>query len=260
VRLTADVRAHQDLAVEVLGGQLRQGEPEHGEVILSGVRPGIPRSQDRGERLAGLVQIAVQRVEPVPVLVVASRQLLLRMRGQQRRIDVQRDRLRPRPRVPHPRPRLGARRTHPAQPRVVDRLQHPMRRRLRRARPEQAALTPVRVHVRDAITSVSKHHRHIPQHPAGIVRRTPLPRPRQRLRQRAGQPDPVGQLHKQRHPGVRHQPLTVRRHFYRSETSLWLHQLGVLLGRVSRLQQSRFSRPGRTFPRPDLSPLSALRG
>ena len=49
-----------------------------------------------------------------------------------------------------------------------------------------------------------------------------------------GQPDPIGQLDQQRDARVRHQPLSVRRHFYRSKTSLWLHQLGVLLGRGSR--------------------------
>ena len=57
-------------------------------------------------------------MEPVPVLVVASRPLLLRVRGQQRRVDVERDRLRPRTRVPHPRPSRSPRRTNPAEQRA----------------------------------------------------------------------------------------------------------------------------------------------
>ena len=126
VRLTTNIRAHEDLAVNVLHRQLREREPEHGEVILCRVRPGVPGSQDRGERLAGLVQPTAERVEPVPVLVVAGRQLLLRMRGQQRRVDVQRDRLRPRARAPDPRSRRSARRPNPPEQRLVDRLQHPM--------------------------------------------------------------------------------------------------------------------------------------
>ena len=199
-------------------------------------------------------------MEPVLVLVVAGRPLLLRMRRQQGRVDVERDRLRAGARVPHPRPSGSPGATQPSEQLLVDRLQHPVRRGLRRPRAEQPLLTPIRVDVGHAIAAVGEHHRHIPQHPPGVVRRPTLPRPGQRLRQRRGQPDPVGQLDHQRHAGVRHQPLSVRRHFYRFETNRWLHQLGVLLGRGRDLQQSRFSRPGRTFPRPDVSPLSALRG
>jgi hypothetical protein len=182
------------------------------------------------------------------------------MRGQQRRVDVQRDRVRARARVPHPRPSDGSASPYPAKQLLTDRLQHPMGRGLRGSSAEQPLLTPVPIHVRDTSAAVSEHHRHVAQHPPGIVRGAPLPRPGQRSGQRAGQPNPVSQLDQQRRARVRHQPLAVRRDFYRSETSLWLHQLGVLLGRVSRLQQSRFSRPGRTFPLPDVNPLTAVRG
>ena len=53
---------------------------------------------------------------------------------------------------------------------------------------------------------------------------------------------------------VRDQPLAVRRDFYRSKTSRRPHHVGVLLGRGRDLEQSRFSRPGRTFPRPRPQP------
>jgi len=100
VRLTADIRPDENLPVKVLGGQLRQREPEHREVILSRVRAGVSRPQDRRQSLPSLIQSAAERMEPVPVLVVPGRQLLLRMRAQQRRVNVQRDRLRPRAGVP----------------------------------------------------------------------------------------------------------------------------------------------------------------
>jgi erythromycin esterase-like protein len=182
------------------------------------------------------------------------------MRGHRGRVDVQRDRVRAGARVPHPDASRSPRGPDALEQLLVDRLQHSMGCRLRRAGAEQPCLAAIGIQIGHAITAVSEHHRHVPKHPARIVRRTPLPRLSQRVRQRAGQPDPIRQLDQQRDARMRHQPLSVRRHFYRSQTSRWLHQLGVLLGRVSRLQQSRFSRPGRTFPRSSVSPLSALPG
>jgi len=193
-------------------------------------------------------------MKPVPVLVVARRQRLIRMRGQQGRVDVQRDRVGAGARIPHPRPSLSPRRPDPGQRRPVDRFEHPVRRRLRRTSPEQPLLPLERGHAGHAVAAVDEHHRHVPDHPAGIVRRTPLPRVRQRDRQRVRQPRTVGQLDHQRHPRVRDQTLAVRRHFYRSQPSRWLHQLGVLLGRDCRRQKPAFSPPGRTFPPPQASP------
>ncbi len=79
--VTADVGPDQDLTVQVLGRELRERPAKHGEVVLGGVGPRIPGSQDRRERLAGLVQPAAERVEPVAVLLVAGRDLLVRVRG-----------------------------------------------------------------------------------------------------------------------------------------------------------------------------------
>jgi len=137
VRLTADVGADQDLAVKVLGRELREREPEHDEVIRGGVRPGVPGPQDRSECFAGLIQPAPQRMKPVPMLVVPGRELLVGVGRQQRRVYGQRDRLRADARVTHPRPRHSARCTNPIQQLRVDRLQHPLRGRLRRASTEQ---------------------------------------------------------------------------------------------------------------------------
>ncbi len=240
VRAPADIGADQDLPVEVLGGQLLQREPEHGEVIGGRVRAGVPRSEDRRQRLAGLIQPAAERMKPVPVLVVPGRHLLLRVRGQQRRVDVQRDRLRPGARVPHPRPgrrpsrpnrgRATARRSTSApdgssSPTLLRRTAAPgpdtrpcrsrSRRRRRASPPRHAAPGPDR--------APSDAHAWPPTPPTDAV----------------GQPDAIGQLDQQRDPRVRDQTLAVRRHFYRSETSLWLHQLGVLLGRDCRPSATR---------------------
>jgi hypothetical protein len=232
VRRTADITAHQDLAIQILGRQLRERKTEHREVVLGGVRPRVPRSEDRRQRFAGLIQPAPERVEPVPVLIGASRQLLVRVRTHERRIDVQRDRLRASARIPHPRTRLGSRCPDPVEQLPVDRLEHPMRRRLRRPLAEQALLATAGIHVRDAVAAVSEHHRDGPQYPARIVRRPALPRDPHRPQQRSGQPRPVGHLDQQHRPRVRHQPLAVRRDFYPFKPSRRPHQLGALPGRA----------------------------
>src|SRR3954447_1454703 len=61
VRRTAAVGAHQDLAIKVCGGELLEGE--HGEVIGRRVRARVGGPQDRGQRLAGLVEITADRVK-----------------------------------------------------------------------------------------------------------------------------------------------------------------------------------------------------
>jgi len=260
VRAPADIGAHQHLPLQVLGGDLRQRQPQHVEVIAGGVRPGVPRSENRRQRLADLIQPAPERMKPVPVLVVPGHQLLIGVRGQQRRVDVERQRVRPGARVPHPRPRCCAGGPDLTQQPLVDRLQHPMRRGLRRPSAEQPLLPTVGIQIGHAVAAVGEHHRHINENPARIMRRAPLPRQRQRLRQPARQTNAVGQRNRQCSPGVGHHTLAVRRDFYRSQPSLWLHQPGVLLDRRSRPRKSRFTRSGRTFPHAAATPLPADRG
>lgn len=71
---------------------LLQREREHLNVVFGGVGPRVPGSQDRSERFAGLRQPAPDRVKPVAMLIGSRRSVLLRVRRQQRRIDIQRDR------------------------------------------------------------------------------------------------------------------------------------------------------------------------
>ena len=123
-------------------------------------------------------------------------------------------------------------------------------RRSRRIRPRPSTSVPPHRRPRRAVDERRAWARHIAEHPAGIVRGAARPRVRQRTRKGFRQAGTIGQLNQQHHPGMRHQTLAVRRHFYCSQTSRWLHQLGVLLGRDCRRQEPAFSRPGRTFPPP----------
>ena len=193
-------------------------------------------------------------MEPEGSLPGAGRLFLLRIRGHDRRVDIQRERPRWRASIPRARPGRCPGRPDLAEQLLVDRLDHPVRGRLRRLSAEQALLTPIGIHVAHAITTVGEHHRQIPDHPSRTVRRTPLPRRRQRPRQRAGQPYAIGQLDQQRHPSARDQPLSVRRHFYRFQASRSVHQLGVLLGRASRLSNPDSHGPGGRHPAPALHP------
>src|SRR3954454_24539021 len=72
LRRTAAVGAHQELAIKVCGGELLEGEREHGEVIGRGVRAGVAGPQDRGQRLAGLVELTADRVKANPCLSVPA--------------------------------------------------------------------------------------------------------------------------------------------------------------------------------------------
>jgi hypothetical protein len=70
---------------------------------------------------------------------------------------------------------------------VPDLLQRPPQRRIRGHRPEQLGLIPQHGQVRQHPTAVGDAHRGVDQHPAPVVHRAE-PTPRQRPRQRTGQP------------------------------------------------------------------------
>ena len=242
VRRAGRVRANQDLhALDVLDGDLRKRQVDHRLVIGGGIRPGVPGAKDHRERLPGLVRVRAQRVKPVPVLVIPRRLLLLRVRGDQGGIDVDREGLRPAGKLPEP--RSGAR------VRIADRVQqarhrrdpvdHPECGRVKRHRPKQRLLLTNPAEIRDALAAVREHHGEIADHPARIMTTPPLLDPRQPHRQRAGEPDLVRDPPEQRDPDVRHQPRPVRRDFYRYRASITHH----LQGETSELGIQDFSNP-----------------
>lgn len=167
-------------------------------------------------------------MKPEPGAVVHGRALLLGVRVDQRRVDIDHDPVRSHPKIPRPLPR-----TRPGRPEHVkqrgiagDPVDQPKRRRVRCDRPEQRLLITHRAQVRQAVPAIGEHHREIPNHPTGIVTPTPLAHPRQRQRQLAGEADPVSDLAEQRSPRVRDQTLSVRRDIYRETAPIALHLQG----------------------------------
>jgi hypothetical protein len=229
VRGAGRVGAHEDLdLLDVLGGDLLERPVEHRDVVGGGVRAGVPGSQQTAERLARLIRIRVQRVEPVAALVVAGRVLLLRMRGDQRRIDVERQPLGRVVQLPEPLPRSRVRHTQRLQQRRVarDSLDHPKRGRVRRDRPEQRLPITHRAEIRDALAAVGEHHRQIADHAARVMPATALLDRGQPQRQRLREPEPVGHPSQQRTARVRHQTRSVRRDFYGYRASITHHLQG----------------------------------
>jgi hypothetical protein len=75
--------------------ELSDGHVHHRELVRTGVRGGVARSQDTGERFAGGDQEAEHRVEPVAALEVRRRVFLaFGVDLHQRRVDVQHDQAR----------------------------------------------------------------------------------------------------------------------------------------------------------------------
>ena len=205
VRRTGRIGPDQDLdALDQLNRDLRQRTVDHRDVIGGGIRAGVPRPEHRAERFPGLVRVHVQRVEPVPMLVVPGRLLLLRMRGDQRRVHVDRQPLRRTNKLPEPRPRPRVRIPDSVQQprRGGDPVDRPERGRVRRHRSEQRVLITGRAQVRQALAAIGEHHREIADHPARVMTATPLLEPRQTHRERTREPDLVRDLPEQRGPRV----------------------------------------------------------
>jgi hypothetical protein len=112
---------------------------------------------------------------------------------------------------PRRRSGVGACRAQPGKPVGIasDLLHHPPRRRRGGDRAKQRWLLAQHGQIAQAVAAVGQHHRKVPQHltpsmavPAGLgATRPPGKRP--------GQPEPVGQLHQQRHPGMSGDPIAV---------------------------------------------------
>ena len=242
MRGAGGIGAHEDLdALDVLGRDLRERQVEHRHVVGGGVRAGVARPQQTAQRLARLIGVGLQRVKPVAALVVPGRLLLLGVRGDQRRVDVDRQPLRRAVQLPEPLARPRVRRAQRVQqPRVGgDPVDHPKRGRVRRDRPEQRLLIAHRAEIRHALAAVGEHHRQITDHPARVMTATALLDRGQPQRQRLRQPQLVGHPRQQRAARVRHQPRSVRRDFYGYRASITHH----LQGEPPSSGSSTFSKP-----------------
>jgi hypothetical protein len=147
-------------------------------------------------------------------------------------VDQQQVRVRPGASPPGPPTGLGARRRQPGQAQLVtsDPLHHPPGGRGRGHRAEQLRLVAQHRQVGKAVPTVGQHHRQVSQHPARVVampwRLATAGPPRQRGRQ----PEPVGQLGKQRRPGMADHTVAVAGDFEAGTRVGSLHPQGALLG------------------------------
>jgi hypothetical protein len=90
--------------------------------------------------------------------------------------------------------------------------------------PEQIGLIAHRTQIRQTIAAIGEHHRQIADHAPRIVPAIVLAQPRERVRQRRRQPNPISDPSQQAAAGMRDQARSVRRDFYR-ETAPIAHHL-----------------------------------
>ena len=187
VRHAGGVGAGDHLDHGGIDGQLRERVIEDDLMIDGGARSGVAGTQQPSQALPGAVQIAVEGVEPEPVLVGRGRPLLVGVRTDQGGVDV--DNVEPRigTRSPNRRPRLRACLTNAGQRVVVDGFQGAPRRRVRRHLTEQAGLVPQGRQIRDRFAAIGDHHRQIDQHLAPVMAPPALLGRRDRHRQALGQ-------------------------------------------------------------------------
>jgi len=229
------VGAHEDrLGFDDLARELLERVGEHGDLVAGVVCARVAGTQLARQRhparlAVGAVQVGQQRMKPEPALVGAARAVLVRVRGDQRRVDV--DNQRPgRSSTQRERPLARRRARRPdrvEQPDLGDVVDHPPRRRIRRHRPEQRGLVAQAAQVTQRVAADSEHHRQIPHHPARIVPAAPLPEPGQPRRQRPGQPEPIGGLSQQRRTRVVDRLIvSVRPHCHGYLAAIALHLQG----------------------------------
>jgi hypothetical protein len=189
--------------------------------------PALP-AQHAGQRLAGLVEVRQQRVKPEAALERPRGTVLVGVRGDQRGVDVDHDPPRRAPAFQALR-RARARASRSAPSSVGSAAIRSMTRKAVASEAtgaEQRLLVAHGAQVGQAVAAVGQHHRQVPHDAARIVPAAPRAHPRQTLRQRRGQPQPVGRLGQPPGTGVRHQPLSVRRDLYGETAPIARHPHG----------------------------------
>jgi hypothetical protein len=236
--------------------QLLQGHVQHRHVIGGGVRPGVPGSQQAGQRLPARdlrpVQERQQRVEAKGLLPRGRRVLFLAVRDADRRIEVDpqpNSGIRGCPRLPGTCPRGGPRCPHSGQVGLVDPVRQPPRRRHRRHRAEQRF--PVAQHLDPGhrVRSVGDRHRQVSEHLPRQVQRQPPVGVEQRPTHRARQARFPGQLPQQRGPGMRHHAPPVRADLDPARPAATLHPRSAFLSGAIDHSAVRFSLTGKALLR-----------
>ena len=200
------------------------------DLIGGGVGAGVAGPQHAGQRLAGLVAVGQQRVKAEAALEVAGRALLLGMRwrsaSRRGRSSAARAR-RPASRRARAPGRARARSASSSARVARDPVDHPKRRRVRRDRPEQRR--PDHAPRRDRPGSRRRRRASPPDRgPRGPDhgRRARSTQPASRSDSARVSPILSADLRQQRAARMRHQPVSVRRDFYRDMAPIALHLQG----------------------------------
>ena len=221
---TGGVGPDEDLAAgsgaRSMAGQLAQRLAQHADVVGGGVGPGVARTQQHRQRLAGAISTVVdkrpQRMVPVSALERRRGAFLVRVRGHQRRVDVDDQRRAgvdsavggalagqlpgPRP-SGRPRGRDRGERTGRIGGEPVDR---PRYRRVRGHRAVDPGLGAHHGDVGQAVPTQRERHRQIEHDLRRVVHRVRQPPRPQRRKQLAIQPDRPNGLGEQQPTGLRH--------------------------------------------------------
>ena len=161
--------------------QLGQGVVEHDDVIVGVARCGVARPQARGQGLTGGVEEGHERRESEPVLVIRGGPLLVRMRTDQRGVEVDHVETRIKAGRPGFCPRRGPRRGDALESRLIDGLEGPPGRRHRGHLAEEGRLIGQHPQVADGGRPVRDGHGQIDEHLAPVMAPPPLLGRRHRL-------------------------------------------------------------------------------
>jgi hypothetical protein len=193
-------------------------------VVGGRVGAGIAGTQDPGERLASRGLEAEQRVEAVAALVGACRALLLRVRRDERGVDVE----------DHPPGRLpetpgagaggGAGVSHACEHALVEALQAAVGGGVRGHRPEEHLLVAQGAQIGEAVAAVGEHHGEVAHHAAGLMAHGPGVHG-EAANEAVREADGVGQTGEQSGAGARGQAGHVAEEFQRRQrrSSIHLH-------------------------------------
>ena len=167
----------------VSGGDLGDRVGEDLDVVSSGVRSRVARTELGGEELTGVVTPHAQRVESEGPLEGRCRVLLLAVADHDRGVGVQHDQIVEfgtgdpagrhtiRELGPHVATRSCPRGLDLLQPCGRDLVQGTPHRRRRRDPAQHAGLVAQHVDVSDRLTTISEHHRNVGQDPAAVMKR-----------------------------------------------------------------------------------------
>ena len=240
VRRAGGVRAHEDRVYDLFEGVTGLvAEPvlrwERGdrlvqelEVVVRIVRPGVARAQHRGERLGGGVAPHAEGMEAEAALVGGSSVLFVRVCGEQRRVEVQGERVSRWGRRPDPLPRGGDRLRDLAQLERARRLQRSPRGRDRGDRTEELLLLAQRREIREAVRPVGDRDGEVGEHDARVMGVPGDPALTHCHRHRPGETGAIGKLGEQRRARVGDEVPPVRGYFRSTDRAITVHLQGAL--------------------------------